>query len=101
MNLYPVISSSSLLGTAAYNALECAEGVVMVKIDCLGDMCPVPVLRLKTVIDSLKNGEECMLVTDHSCTISNIEAFCKVHHLTYDTDEVMNGVWEITISANK
>jgi len=73
----------------------------MVKIDCLGDMCPVPVLRLKTVIDSIKNGEECMLVTDHSCTISNIEAFCKANNLKFDTEEVINGVWEVIISSNK
>lgn len=73
----------------------------MIKIDCLGDMCPVPVLRLKNVMNSLKNGEEYMLVTDHSCTISNIESFCKANNLTCDADEVINGVWEITISANK
>lgn len=73
----------------------------MVKIDCLGDICPVPVLRLGKVIDSIKNGEECMVVTDHSCTISNIEAFCKANHFNYHTDEVINGVWEITVSANK
>ncbi len=73
----------------------------MVKIDCLGDMCPVPVLRLKNVIQSIKNGEKCMLVTDHSCTLSNIDAFCKANGLSHSADEVMNGVWEITISANR
>ncbi|WP_349948692.1 sulfurtransferase TusA family protein [Lacrimispora sp. BS-2] len=73
----------------------------MVKIDCLGDMCPVPVMRLKTVIDSIKKGEECMLVTDHSCTSSNIEAFCKANNLSYTTEEVINGVWEVTVFANK
>lgn len=73
----------------------------MVKIDCLGDMCPVPVMRLKNAIDSIKNGEECMLVTDHSCTISNIKSFCKANDLKYETEEVINGVWEVTISVNK
>ncbi len=73
----------------------------MVKIDCLGDMCPVPVLRLKNVMDSLRKGEEYMLVTDHSCTIFNIEAFCKANNLSCDIDEVINGIWEITISVNK
>ncbi len=42
-----------------------------------------------------------MLVTDHSCTISNIEAFCKANNLSYATEEVINGVWEVTVSANK
>lgn len=73
----------------------------MVKIDCLGEMCPVPVLRLKSVIDFIRNGEEYMVITDHSCTIKNIEAFCKSQHLNYDMEEVMNGVWEITVYPSK
>ncbi len=73
----------------------------MIKIDCLGDICPVPVIRLKAVIDLIKNGEEYMLITDHSCTISSIEAFCKIHNLKHNTEEIINGVWEITITANK
>ncbi len=78
------------------------EGVnYMIKIDCLGEICPIPVIKLREVIDSIKNGEEYMIVTDHSCTVPNIKDFCKAHNLDYKVEEVINGVWEIVISSSK
>lgn len=73
----------------------------MKKIDCLGEICPVPVMKLKSVMKSIQSGEDYLLITDHSCTIQNLELFCKANHLNYCTDEVMNGVWEITVTASK
>ncbi|GLB25503.1 transcriptional regulator [Lacrimispora xylanolytica] len=73
----------------------------MNKIDCLGEICPVPVMKLRNVMDSIKKGEDYLMVTDHSCTIMNLESFCKANHLKYDSEEVMNGVWEITITSNR
>ncbi|MGB8454110.1 MAG: sulfurtransferase TusA family protein [Anaerocolumna sp.] len=73
----------------------------MVKIDCLGEICPVPVMRLKSVIDLIQKGEDYMVVTDHSCTISNLQDFCKANNLTNKAEEVINGVWEITVTASK
>jgi TusA-related sulfurtransferase len=77
------------------------EGKSMKKIDCLGEICPVPVMKLQAVMDSIQKGEDYLLVTDHSCTISNLESFCKANKLSYQLDEVMNGVWEITITAGR
>ena len=73
----------------------------MIKIDCLGDMCPVPVLRLQHVLPALRAGETCMLITDHSCTLANLDTYCKGNGLSYEAEEVINGVWEITIAASK
>lgn len=73
----------------------------MEKFDCLGEICPVPIMKMQSVINAIQNGEPYMLVTDHSCTLTSIEGFCKTHHFYWKTEEVMNGVWEITVSANK
>lgn len=73
----------------------------MKKIDCLGEICPVPVMKLKSVMKSIQSGEDYLLITDHSCTIKNLESFCKANHLKYCSEEVMNGVWEITVTASK
>lgn len=73
----------------------------MIKIDCLGEICPVPVIKLQKDINSIKNGEEYMIVTDHSCTVPNIKDFCKAHKLNYKVEEIINGVWEISISSSK
>ncbi len=73
----------------------------MGEIDCLGEMCPVPVMKLQAVLQAIRRGEPYLLITDHSCTLTNIKEFCKSHGLFCETEEVMNGVWEITVSANK
>lgn len=69
----------------------------MIKLDCLGDMCPVPVIKLQRYLESLEAGEQVMLVSDHSCTRNTVQAFALGHHFACDTVEVMNGVWEITL----
>lgn len=73
----------------------------MKRIDCLGDICPVPIMKLQKELKTIINGEEVLLVTDHSCTCSTVEEFCREKRLSCIIDEVMNGVWEITIAADK
>ncbi len=67
-------------------------------IDCLGDICPIPIMKLKKEFDKINRGEVYMLVTDHSCALTSVADFCKKQGLTYTSTEVINGVWEIVIS---
>lgn len=69
----------------------------MEKIDCLGDICPVPIVRLQKKLAQIKKGVPVMLVTDHSCTCQSVNDFCKLHNLRCEVDEVIAGVWEIMI----
>lgn len=73
----------------------------MEKISCFGDICPVPLLK---AIKSLKNtpsGETIMVVTDHSCVVESMEEYFASAKYAYSTEEVMNGVWEISITKLK
>lgn len=67
-------------------------------LDCLGDLCPIPVLKLKVALDSIAPGEIIKVITDHSCTLQNI--LSTVDHLLFDIswEEPANGIWEISIS---
>ena len=58
----------------------------MHEIDCLGDMCPIPIMKLK-------------LVTDHSCVVESIGSYCRKMHLKMETVEPMNGIWELYITV--
>ncbi|MDF2892703.1 MAG: response regulator SirA [Clostridia bacterium] len=69
----------------------------MKKIDCLGEYCPVPILRIKDQLKNTSKGEPFMVITDHSCVLQSIEDYCKKTKLKIIIDEVINGVWEITI----
>ncbi len=70
----------------------------MDKINCFGDICPIPLLKLKNSIKTLSTGESVMLVVDHSCVVESINDYYddSKHHIVLD--EVINGVWEITVT---
>lgn len=69
----------------------------MVELDCLGDMCPVPMLRLQRC-PQLETGETIKLVTDHSCVCENIINYCKKRRFSLRVEEPVDGVWELYIA---
>lgn len=67
-------------------------------IDCLGDICPIPILKTKKELKSIKPGEVVKVVTDHSCVLESVIINFKKYNITYE--EVINGVWEIFITKS-
>ncbi|MTI66078.1 MAG: sulfurtransferase TusA family protein [Firmicutes bacterium] len=68
----------------------------MKKIDCLGDMCPIPILKTKKALKKVKSKETVQVVTDHSCVLESMLSNFKEHKIT--SEEVINGIWEIYIT---
>ena len=58
----------------------------MKDVICLGDMCPIPLMKLKQCKELKNKGEQIKLVTDHSCSVESITV-----------TEPMNGIWELFI----
>ena len=69
----------------------------MLELDCLGDMCPIPILKLKQCEGLTKKGEQGRLITDHSCALESITEYCERKGFCLSILEPMNGIWEITI----
>lgn len=72
----------------------------MIEIDCLGDMCPVPILKLKDAIKTASSNQTIKLITDHSCVLENINDILQKSPYTFYFDEVITGVWEIFVEIN-
>ncbi|WP_105616797.1 sulfurtransferase TusA family protein [Vallitalea okinawensis] len=70
----------------------------MKKIDCLGDFCPIPVIKAKDAFKKLSPNESFMIITDHSCVVESLSAQFSKFNCIIETDEVINGVWEITVT---
>ncbi|MNH46334.1 SirA-like protein [compost metagenome] len=56
-------------------------------------------MLLKKHQKAIQNGEKVMLVTDHSCAKVSITDYCRGSNLKCSIQEVINGVWEITIEV--
>lgn len=72
----------------------------MVVINCLGEMCPIPVIKINEALKTLKAGESVKVITDHSCVAQSILDHFKRDKYSVQSDEVMNGIWEMTITKN-
>ena len=70
----------------------------MIVLDCLGDYCPVPLISAIKEAEKLGPGESMMVVTDHSCVQESLLLHFSDRGYDLSIDEVINGVWEVTIS---
>lgn len=72
---------------------------MMIKIDCLGEICPVPIIRLQKHMKKkgINSNQDIMIITDHSCTLKSLKSYCSSSELEMSVDEVINGVWEIIL----
>ncbi|NLW23616.1 MAG: sulfurtransferase TusA family protein [Tissierellia bacterium] len=70
----------------------------MKTVDCLGDMCPIPIIKTRRALNKTSPGETIKIVTDHSCVLDAIKENFKKHTISHE--EVINGVWEIFITKN-
>lgn len=68
-------------------------------MDCLGDICPLPLMKLIQHREELDRGEDVLLVTDHSCTCESILSYCQGQKIHTQVREPMPGIWEITMST--
>ncbi len=71
------------------------------QLNCLGDICPVPIMKLMKHGKELSKGTKIMLVTDHSCTAESVKNYCHDQKLELEIVEPINGVWEMYISKRK
>jgi len=69
----------------------------MQRLDCLGDICPLPLIKLMQYKQQLSSGEHVMLVTDHSCTCASILSYSEINHIHTSVHEPVPGIWEITL----
>ena len=65
---------------------------------CLGDMCPIPLMKLQQCKELKNSGEFVKLITDHSCSVESIAEFCEKNNLLLEIQEPMNGIWELLIT---
>ena len=70
----------------------------MKKINCIGDFCPIPILKIKATLKKLNPGDTFLVIIDHDCVIDSINDFLGQKRVTYKCNENLEGIWEIYIT---
>jgi tRNA 2-thiouridine synthesizing protein A len=66
-------------------------------LDCLGEACPVPLIRTQKALAELAVGDLLIVQIDHSCAMKNIPEWANKTGHNFEIQEVDDGQWEIAI----
>ncbi|MEL7564138.1 MAG: sulfurtransferase TusA family protein [Dehalobacterium sp.] len=72
-----------------------------VVLDCLGEACPIPLMKTEKEINKLNIGDMLIVQIDHSCAMKNIPEWARKMGYNVDIEEVNDGEWEIAIEKTK
>ncbi|MEG1661322.1 MAG: sulfurtransferase TusA family protein [Clostridiales bacterium] len=70
-------------------------------LDCLGEACPVPLMKAQKQIEKMAIGDTVIVQIDHSCAMKNIPEWARNQGYNVEIEEVDDGEWEIIIEKTK
>ncbi|MDZ7673107.1 MAG: sulfurtransferase TusA family protein [Halanaerobiales bacterium] len=73
----------------------------MKKLDCIGEPCPLPLLKVEKKIKGLSDDDILLIEVDHSCAMTNVPEWARKKGYDVKIREVNFGEWEIEIKKGK
>lgn len=70
-------------------------------LDCLGEACPVPLIKAENKMKELSVGDVLIVSIDHSCAMKNVPEWARSQGHNVEIDEVDDGEWEVVIEKTK
>lgn len=68
-----------------------------VMLDCLGEACPVPLIKAEKALKELESGDVLIVQLDHSCAMKNVPEWARKQGHNVEIEEVEDGEWECVI----
>ncbi|MEX2444243.1 MAG: sulfurtransferase TusA family protein [Alkalispirochaeta sp.] len=70
-------------------------------LDCLGEACPVPLVKAQNALKELNVGDVLIVQIDHSCAMKNVPDWAREEGHNVEIEEVDEGEWEVVIEKAK
>jgi len=67
------------------------------ELDCLGEACPVPLMKAEKKMATLKAGDVLVVHIDHSCAMKNVPEWARKQGWNVEVEEVDDGEWDVII----
>ncbi len=71
------------------------------ELDCLGEACPVPIVKTEKKLKELEIGDVLIVQIDHSCAMKNVPEWARKEGHDVEIEEVDDGEWEVIIEKRK
>lgn len=66
-------------------------------LDCLGEACPVPLVKTQNELATMAPGDVLVVGIDHTCAMKNVPDWAHSQGYNVDIEEVGEGEWEVVI----
>lgn len=70
-------------------------------LDCLGEACPVPLIKAQKALEKMAVGDVLIVDIDHSCAMKNVPDWARSVGHNVEIEEVGEGEWNIIIEKTK
>ena len=70
-------------------------------LDCLGEACPVPLMKTEKKMNQMAVGDVLIVSIDHSCAMKNIPEWARTQGHNVEIEEIDDGEWEVVIEKTK
>lgn len=70
-------------------------------LDCLGEACPVPLIKTQKAIETMAVGDVLVVNIDHSCAMKNVPDWARETGYPVEIEETGEGEWSIIIEKTK
>lgn len=70
-------------------------------LDCLGEACPVPLVKTEKKMGTMEVGDVLIVQIDHSCAMKNVPEWARKEGHNVEIEEVDDGEWEVIIEKTK
>ncbi|MTI58849.1 MAG: sulfurtransferase TusA family protein [Firmicutes bacterium] len=70
-------------------------------LDCIGEPCPLPLVKVEKEIKKIKEGEKIYIEVDHTCAMTNVPEWARKKGFDVEIKEVSFGEWQIIITKNR
>ena len=69
-----------------------------VELDCMGEACPVPLIKTEKALEKLDAGDVLIVQIDHSCAMKNVPEWARKQGHNVEIEEVDQKCSELDIS---
>ena len=71
------------------------------ELDCMGEACPIPLVKAEKKIKELEIGDVLIVLIDHSCAMKNVPEWARKEGHNVEIEEIDDGEWECIIEKCK
>lgn len=72
-----------------------------VELDCMGEACPIPLVKSQKKIEGLAIGDILIVHIDHSCAMKNLPEWAREAGHNVEIEEIADGEWDVVIEKVK